>query len=110
MQYVCDVVFHRIRAHALKSRHFRIGESMPYRFCHAPFRRCKQIVIPRSTAGLFCWHGTHLIRQVADFPYPPLPVARAQAVIRDRRHLFDLHLQIQLRLSPARVSHPAQHR
>jgi hypothetical protein len=43
----------------LKPRNFRIGKPMPHRFSHAPFRRCQEVVVPRSTTMLFCWHEVY---------------------------------------------------
>jgi len=56
LKNVCHVVFHCIRAHALKSRDFRIGESVPHSFSDAPFRRRQEVVITGPTAETFCCH------------------------------------------------------
>ena len=37
-----------------------IGEPVPHRFSHAPFRRSQEVVVTRPTAGLICWHGLTL--------------------------------------------------
>ena len=73
LQYVCDVVFHRIRTHTLPARYFRIGEPVPHSLSHAPFRRGQEIVITRPTAGLICWHEAYGIKPG---PYLPSPSVR----------------------------------
>jgi hypothetical protein len=76
LQYVGDVVFHCIRAHALTSRNFTIREAVSHRLSHAPFPWGQEIVITRPTAGLICWHEAYVIRLDTDLPYPPAGFAR----------------------------------